>query len=57
MPKFNIEIQEVLKRTVEIEAESLCEATAIAEEMYNNEEIVLDADDFAYMDIKEENND
>lgn len=57
MPKFKIEIKEVLKRTIEIEADSLWEATEIAEEMYNNEEIVLDADDFAYMDIKEENND
>lgn len=56
MPKFNIEIQEVLKRTVEIEADSLWEATEIAEEMYNNEEIVLDADDFAYMDIQEAKN-
>ena len=57
MPKIKIEFKEVLKRTVEIEADSLREATEIAEEMYNNEEIVLDADDFAYMDIKEENND
>ena len=53
MPKFNIEIQEVLKRTIEIEADSLCEATEIAEEMYNNEEIVLDADDFAHMEMNE----
>ena len=53
MPTFKIEIQEVLKRAVEIEAESLWEATEIAEEMYNNEEIVLDADDFSHMDIQE----
>ncbi len=53
MPTFKIEIQEVLKRTIEIEAETLWEATEIAEEMYNNEEIVLDADDFAYMDMQE----
>lgn len=53
MPTFKIEIQEVLKRTVEIEADSLWEATEIAEEMYNNEEIVLSADDFAYMDMQE----
>lgn len=54
MPTFNIEIKEVLKRTVEIEAESVDEAINIAEDMYNDAEIVLDADDFAYTDIKEE---
>lgn len=53
MPKFKIEIKEVLKRTIKIEADSLWEATEIAEEMYNNEEIVLDADDFAYMEMDE----
>ena len=52
MPKFKIEIKEVLRRTIEIEADSLWEATEIAEEMYNNEEIVLDADDFSHMDIQ-----
>ena len=53
MPKFKIEIKEVLRKTIEIEADSLWEATEIAEEMYNNEEIVLDADDFAYMKMNE----
>ena len=53
MPKFKIEIKEVLRRTIEIEADSLWDATEIAEEMYNNEEIVLDADDFAYMEMDE----
>lgn len=53
MPTFKIEIKEVLKRTIEIEADSLWEATYKAEDMYNNEEIVLSADDFAYMDIQE----
>ena len=54
MPTFKIEIKEVLKRTVEIEAESVDEAINIAEDMYNDAEIFLDADDFAYTDIKEE---
>ena len=54
MPTFKIEIKEVLRRTVEIEAESVDEAINIAEDMYNDAEIVLDADDFAYTDIKEE---
>lgn len=54
MPTFKIEIKEILKRTVEIEAESVDEAINIAEDMYNDAEIVLDADDLAYTDIKEE---
>lgn len=57
MPKFNIQVKEILRRVVEIEADTLEEAINIAEDMYQNEEIVLDADDFTYVDIEEETDD
>lgn len=57
MPKFNVQIKEILRRVVEIEAETLEEAIDIAKDMYQNEEIVLDADDFAFVGITEETDD
>lgn len=57
MPKFNIQVKEILRRVVEIEAETLEEAIDIAKDMYQNEEIVLDADDFAFVGITEETDD
>lgn len=57
MPKFNIQLKEILRRVVEIEAETLEEAIDIAKDMYQNEEIVLDADDFAFVGITEETDD
>ena len=54
MPKFNIQVKEILRRVVEIEAETLEKALDIVDEMWQNEEIVLEADDFAYVDITEE---
>lgn len=43
---FNIEISERLSRIVNIEANSLEEAIETAEQMYQNEDIVLDWTDF-----------
>ena len=57
MPKFNVQVKEILRRVVEVEAETLEDAINIVDEMYQNEEIVLDADDFAYVDIEEETDD
>ena len=57
MPKFNVQVKEILRRVVEIEAETLEEAINIVDEMWRNQEIVLDADDFAYVDIAEETDD
>lgn len=57
MPKFNVQVKEILRRVVEIEAETLEEAIDIAKDMYQNEEIVLDADDFAFVGITEETDD
>ena len=46
MKKFQIEIEEILQKVVEVEAETLNEAIENVEEQYSNEEIVLDAEDF-----------
>lgn len=57
MPKFNIQVKEILRRVVEVEAKTLEEAINIVDDMWQNQEIVLDADDFAYVDIEEETDD
>jgi len=44
--KINIEIREVLSRIVTVDAESKEDAIEQVENMYNNEEIVLDYADF-----------
>lgn len=44
--KYKVTITETLKRTVEVEAASYMQAQNIAEDMYNNEDIVLDYNDF-----------
>jgi len=43
---ININIQETLSRTVTVKAESIEDAIVQVEEMYRNEEIVLDYADF-----------
>ncbi|MBA1421570.1 MAG: DpnD protein [Epsilonproteobacteria bacterium] len=43
---ININIQETLSRTVTVKAESIEDAVRQVEEMYKNEEIVLDYADF-----------
>jgi len=43
---ININIQETLSRTVTVQAESIQDAVRQAEEMYINEEIVLDYADY-----------
>lgn len=47
MEKYEIEYTETLCRRVTIMANSLEEAHRIAEEAYNNESVVLTADDFS----------
>ena len=42
---FDVKIEEILSRIVVIEAEDMDSAERIAEEMYKNEEIVLDYSD------------
>lgn len=54
--KYKIKVIEVLSKIVEVEAANEYEALEIAEEMYCDEIIVLDYNDFDYVDylIKED---
>ena len=45
--KYNVTITEILKKTIEIEAEDIINAIDIARDKYNKEEVILTADDFA----------
>ena len=53
MKTFKLEIQENYSKIVEIEAETLSDALNVAHDMYNAEEIVLDASDFMTNTIEE----
>ena len=53
MKTFTLEIREILSKVIEIEAETLSDALDIAHDMYNAEEIVLDASDFVTNTIEE----
>ena len=44
--KYKVNVEELLSRIVEVEAENEEEAEEIVREMYMNEDIVLDASDF-----------
>lgn len=44
--KYTIEIEEVLRRSVSVEAANEAEARKVVEGMYRDGEIVLDAEDF-----------
>lgn len=46
MKKYDIEIEEILRRVISQEADSIESALNIVEEKYDNEEIVLDSSDF-----------
>ena len=49
--KFNIVIRETLEKVIEVEAPSREEAVQEVEKLYNNEEIVLGAEDFTIAEI------
>lgn len=53
MERYKIEVQEFLSRIIEIEANNIIEAISKVKLMYQNEEIVLDSDDFVLTEIKE----
>ena len=55
--KFDVNVQEVLSRTISVDAESLEDAISKVEEMYHNEGIVLDYGDFNGNVIFEEKED
>lgn len=42
MNKYSIEIEEILQRTVKVEAETKEDAIKTVKEMYENEELILD---------------
>lgn len=46
MKKYNIEIEEVLRKVIPIEANSIDEALDKVKEQYDEEEIVLDSSDY-----------
>ena len=46
MKKYRVSFKETLERIVIVEAETEEEAQDIAEDMYYNEEVVLDSGDF-----------
>lgn len=50
---YKIEIEELLQRVVEIEAENVNEAIRIAKEKYRKEEYVLDENDFKEVKFSE----
>ncbi|MBQ4528309.1 MAG: DpnD/PcfM family protein [Clostridia bacterium] len=57
--KFKVDISEILKATIDIEADNENEAIGMAKQMYNNSDIVLSADNFedVKFTIMEENDD
>lgn len=46
METFKIEVKETLSRIIEVDANSEVEAFSKVQDLYNKEEIVLDADDY-----------
>ena len=53
MPKFQIEIMEILSGIAEIEADSVDEAISIAKQQYTNEEIVLTNENHVTTEFKQ----
>ena len=49
--KYNVTIIELLKKTIEIEAENETNAIDIAKDKYNKEEVILTADDLALISV------
>lgn len=50
--KYDVAIEELSTRVIEVEADSFADAYEIASEMYYNEEVVLDSSDFADVNIE-----
>jgi DpnD/PcfM-like protein len=51
MKTYSIEISEVLKRVIKVNSDSIRNALIIANEKYNNEEVVLGENDFKTLSI------
>lgn len=52
MQKYQVEINETLSRVVEIEAENESDAISKIKDLYRQEKIVLDSDDYLDTEIK-----
>ena len=52
MNKYKVEITEYLQKTIEVDAKDENEAYSKVKQMYDNEEIILSADDFTDKEIK-----
>ena len=57
--KYKVEISEMLKAIINIEADNENEAIGMAKQMYNNSDIILTADNFENVNftVMEENDD
>ena len=53
MPKFQVEIEEILQRVEEVEQNDIEEAIDIIDEKYDSQEIILDSEDFKGHEIRE----
>ncbi len=51
METFKVEVEELLSRTIDVQANDIKEAIAIVEQMYRDEEVVLDYTDLTRQDI------
>lgn len=51
MKTYQVEVEEILRKNVFVEAENEDEAFRKVQEMYSNEEVVLDADNFQEYNI------
>jgi hypothetical protein len=54
MKKFAVNVEETLSRVVVVEAEDIHDAVGKVTEMWTNEDIVLDSDDFCDITIEPE---
>lgn len=53
METFKIEIQEFLSKIIEVEAENIEEAVTKVKKLYQDEEIVLDSEDYVTTEINQ----
>ena len=53
MKMFKIEIEEILQKVINIEANSLEEAILNVEKYYNKGELILDANDLKEVNVRE----
>ncbi len=51
--KYQIEIEEILQKVVEIEANSLEDAIDIVQNKYSNQNIILDYEDYKGVEFRE----